>query len=79
MKNCKDLQTNTSCFQITKSNLFLWKWDVICVEHNMCYICKNKFAVKILHLFSEGRVFSYVEYTLLEGGIKHDKPNPNLS
>jgi hypothetical protein len=26
MKNCKDLQTNTSCFQITKSNLFLWKW-----------------------------------------------------
>jgi hypothetical protein len=53
--------------------------DVICVEHNMCYICKNKFAVKTLHLFSEGRVFSYVEYTLLEGGIKHDKPNPNLS
>lgn len=59
--------------------------DVICVEHNMYYICKNKFAVKTLHLFSEGRVFSYVEYTLkikitfLEGGIKHDKPNPSLS
>jgi hypothetical protein len=39
--------------------------DVICVEHNMCYICKNKFAVKTLHLFSEGRVFSWLGLSCL--------------
>lgn len=60
---------------------FVWNTK----EHNVCYICKYKFAVKTLHLFSEGRVFSYhvecmlkIKITFLEGGIKHHKPNSNF-